>query len=518
MKQIIFIALFLPSILFGQSFTAPIVYRTGVPTAPPSATGSRYYQNLTTGFLYQWDQVSAWNKVADGIDVISGSAAPAYTPGIADSKFAINADNELYYYTGSSWVQINAGATYTAGTGIAISGGNEISNTGDLSSTNELNTSFSVSGSNLALTDPGGTINVPVTNIAPVQAVAAGTGISIIGTSTRTITNSAPDQTVSITGGGINAVTGTYPNFTVTGTEVDGSTTNEIQTLSFSNPNLSLSNGGGTVNLSGLGGVTGSGASGQVAYFVASSQVSSEADFTYNQSSGQFDIRNSSTKYLRFIPETGAIKSFVSGSHETDIILASSGIRCFSNGSTFEWAVQGGTPQFRGLNSANVGGVTFNPITFSSNMWPTSNKAYIFNTYKDDGSSVTAEKMAIYPGESGKIIINTGGGKTCIGGLTPLYTLHISGSFGTDATNTAAGTTGNRTINNASGTVNFAAGATTITVTNSLVTTASIIIPVIRTNDTTAVIKNVVPASGSFTITLNAAATAETSVGFFVIN
>jgi hypothetical protein len=55
-------------------------------------------------------------------------------------------------------------------------------------------------------------------------------------------------------------------------------------------------------------------------------------------------------------------------------------------------------------------------------------------------------------------------------------------------------------------------------VTNSLCTTSSIVFATIRTNDTTAVIKNVVPAAGSFTINLNAAATAETSVGFFIIN
>jgi len=44
---------------------------------------------------------------------------------------------------------------------------------------------------------------------------------------TITINNTAPDQTVSITGGGINVVAGTYPNFTITGTEVDGNTANE---------------------------------------------------------------------------------------------------------------------------------------------------------------------------------------------------------------------------------------------------------------------------------------------------
>lgn len=61
--------------------------------------------------------------------------------------------------------------------------------------------------------------------------MTGGTGITLSGASPMTITNSLPDQTVSITGGGINSVTGTYPNFTVTGTEIDGSTTNEIQTI-----------------------------------------------------------------------------------------------------------------------------------------------------------------------------------------------------------------------------------------------------------------------------------------------
>ena len=87
-----------------------------------------------------------------------------------------------------------------------------------------------------------------------------------------------------------------------------------------------------------------------------------------------------------------------------------------------------------------------------------------------------------------------------------------------DATITAGGTTGAQTINKSLGTVNFAAAASSLVVTNSIVTTSSIIFCTIRTNDATAVIKNVVPAPGSFTINLNAAATAETSVGFIVHN
>jgi trimeric autotransporter adhesin len=85
------------------------------------------------------------------------------------------------------------------------------------------------------------------------------------------------------------------------------------------------------------------------------------------------------------------------------------------------------------------------------------------------------------------------------------------------STITAGGTTGDQTINKVSGTVNIAAAGTTVTVTNSKVTTSSIVMAVIRTNDATAQIKSVVPGSGSFVINITAA-TAEVSIGFVVLN
>ncbi len=87
-----------------------------------------------------------------------------------------------------------------------------------------------------------------------------------------------------------------------------------------------------------------------------------------------------------------------------------------------------------------------------------------------------------------------------------------------EKTITAGGTTGDQTINKISGTVNFAGAATTLTVTNSFVTTTSLIFCTILTNDATARIANVVPGSGSFTINLTAAATGETAVCFFIVN
>jgi len=74
-------------------------------------------------------------------------------------------------------------------------------------------------GSGLSGTSYDGSSPVTITNTAPDQVVSltAGTGISTSGTYPNfTITNAAPDQTVSITGAGTTSVTGTYPNFTVT--------------------------------------------------------------------------------------------------------------------------------------------------------------------------------------------------------------------------------------------------------------------------------------------------------------
>lgn len=103
------------------------------------------------------------------------------------------------------------------------------------------------------------------------------------------------------------------------------------------------------------------------------------------------------------------------------------------------------------------------------------------------------------------------------GGINDIYSIDNLGHSFWNATNTAVGTTGNQTINKASGTVNIAATGTTVTVTNSLVTTSSLIFCEIRTNDATARITSVVPAAGSFVVNI-IACTAEVSIGFFVIN
>ena len=67
----------------------------------------------------------------------------------------------------------------------------------------------------LTTTDVAQGTNLYFTQAAARGSVSAGTGISYNSTS-GVITNSAPDQTVALTGAGTTVVTGTYPNFTIT--------------------------------------------------------------------------------------------------------------------------------------------------------------------------------------------------------------------------------------------------------------------------------------------------------------
>lgn len=97
-------------------------------------------------------------------------------------------------------------------------------------------------------------------------------------------------------------------------------------------------------------------------------------------------------------------------------------------------------------------------------------------------------------------------------------TATASAFIASDFTNTAGGTTGAQTISKRAGSVNFAAAATSLVVTNTLVTTASIIMATVETNDTTLKSCQAVPGAGSFTLFANAAATAETRVAFHVVN
>lgn len=83
---------------------------------------------------------------------------------------------------------------------------------------------------------------------------------------------------------------------------------------------------------------------------------------------------------------------------------------------------------------------------------------------------------------------------------------------------TAAATTGAQVINKVSGSVNFAAAAGSLVVTNSFVSSTSLIFCTVGTNDATMKAAAAVAGAGSFEIFPDVAPTGETRVNFLVLN
>lgn len=150
---------------------------------------------------------------------------------------------------------------------ISISSGNTITlnvNDADASVTNELQT-LSVAANTATLSNSGGSVTI------------AGAGINTVGTAGTTIT--------------------------VTGTEIDGSTTNELQTLSLSGSDLSIS-GGNTVTLPATG-LTGNGISPFVAQYNSTNTLDTTGivwnggrmgvGLTTTSPSARFHVRGSGT-------------------------------------------------------------------------------------------------------------------------------------------------------------------------------------------------------------------------------
>lgn len=156
-----------------------------------------------------------------------------------------------------------------------------------------------------------------------------------------------------------------------------------------------------------------------------------------------------------------------------------------------------------------------------------SNDAQLFLNTNSGGNAIA--QLSVSGGGNAGITVTSGGSanvnvdapvlRASTNGVTDLGTTAIGFKQAFfDATITAGGTTGNQTIDKSAGSVNFAAAATSLVVTSNKVTTNSVVICTVATNDVTLKSVACVAAAGSFTMFANAAATAETRVNFWVLN
>ena len=102
---------------------------------------------------------------------------------------------------------------------------------------------------------------------------------------------------------------------------------------------------------------------------------------------------------------------------------------------------------------------------------------------------------------------------------TKVFAVDQAGKHVYPTAGNSTGAPGAATLNTPSGRSAIAAGASSVVITNSLVSASSIVWAVVQTTDGTLLrVDRVVPGAGSFTIIGNANATANVNVGWVVVN
>jgi hypothetical protein len=203
---------------------------------------------------------------------ISGGTLTATDGSPTNEAWTIDADDADTEVISNQTVKFQGGGIittdYIPGTDILTITGTEV----DGSTTNELqtiaNTSDATShtgtlsnsggsiqfveGSGITLTTTGTGLN----GIVTIAATGAGTDLTFSGASSPVTLNSSTGTDVTFTAGGINSLSATGTNITITATEVDGSTTNELQTYGHAGTTTytnTLSSGGGSWSITGAG-------------------------------------------------------------------------------------------------------------------------------------------------------------------------------------------------------------------------------------------------------------------------
>ena len=178
-----------------------------IDTLIPSQTGNSGKYLTTNGTTTSWASIASgglsyqgtWNASTNSPSLSSGTGTNGYyyivsvsgstsLDGITDWVVG-----DWLLFNGTVWQKIDQSNLVTSVNG----------QTGAVS----LTTSNISEGTNLYYTDARAR-----------SAISAGTGISY-NSSTGVVTNSAPDQTVALTGAGTVSISGTYPNFTITGAD-----------------------------------------------------------------------------------------------------------------------------------------------------------------------------------------------------------------------------------------------------------------------------------------------------------
>jgi hypothetical protein len=195
------------SVAGGLSYQGTWNASTNTPTLTSSVGVNGYYYIVSTAGSTNLNGITDW-QIGDWL-LFNGSVWQK----IDQSNLVTSVNGQ----TGAVSVGTVTSVAATAGTGITVTG-SPITASGTLTITNSAPDQTVSLTASTGISTSGTYPNFTITNSAPDQTVSltASTGISTSGTYPNfTITNSAPDQTVALTQGGTTTITGTYPNFTI---------------------------------------------------------------------------------------------------------------------------------------------------------------------------------------------------------------------------------------------------------------------------------------------------------------
>ena len=176
-----------------------------VPDANAAPTGSETgaFMNLTSGKMVFGNA----NKyiLFDGTDLeLNGVVIDASSTVNATAPFELTVKED-----GVSETTVGTGLNFTTGLNVAMSGTEAV---------------VSVDANTSQITENSAALYF--TNARARSALNAGAGISY-NSATGVISNSSPDQTVTLTGAGGTTISGSYPNFTITSTDADSQLTED---------------------------------------------------------------------------------------------------------------------------------------------------------------------------------------------------------------------------------------------------------------------------------------------------
>lgn len=233
-----------------------------IPGGTVAGSGSTNFIPIWTGANSLGNSLLLFNG-SNGFNLGTGTAG-AYKLYFGDAQYVFvgegSTDDRLHLRGSTMSVEIGTGNFGSNGQALVSNGTTLSYTTVDLSNTNELQT-ISLAGNVLTLSNGGGSVSLPSGGGGTI------TDLTVTQSGANAILNSSDGLDVTlVAGSGVGLTVNTAQQMTLSFSEVDGSITNEAQTISRSGNTITLTTaggaGGGTVSVSDLVNVTYTGGTG----------------------------------------------------------------------------------------------------------------------------------------------------------------------------------------------------------------------------------------------------------------